>query len=57
MRTNITHPHPALTALAVAAACAAAPAIAIAQAQSNIKPPQVQAWIDVATYSGMGDRA
>lgn len=25
-----------------------------AQAQSNIKPPQAQAWIDVATFSGMG---
>ena len=25
-----------------------------AQAQANIKPPQAQAWIDVATYSGMG---
>jgi hypothetical protein len=24
------------------------------QAQANIKPPQAQAWIDVATYSGMG---
>lgn len=24
-----------------------------AQAQPNIKPPQAQAWIDVATYSGM----
>jgi hypothetical protein len=25
-----------------------------AQTQPNIKPPQAQAWIDVATYSGMG---
>ena len=27
---------------------------ATASAQSNVKPPQAQAWIDVATYSGMG---
>ena len=54
MSTNITHPRSALTALALAAACAAAPATAQPQAQSNIKPPQAQAWIDVATYSGMG---
>lgn len=38
-----------LTALAVAGACGAA----LAQAP-NVKPPQAQAWIDVATYSGMG---
>ncbi len=55
MTANITHPRPALTALAVAAASAvllAAPTLA--QAQTNVKPPQAQAWIDVATYSGMG---
>ena len=47
--------HPALTALGRAAGSAmllAAPALA--QAQPNIKPPQAQAWIGVATYSGMG---
>ena len=54
MTANITHPRPALTALAAAAACAALLAANRVQAQSNIKPPQVQAWIDVATYSGMG---
>ena len=52
MTGKITRSHPALTALAVAAVCAAANAQA--QAQPNIKPPQAQAWIDVATYSGMG---
>lgn len=42
----------ALPALALTTlACAAAvPALA----QSNVKPPQAQAWIDIATYSGMG---
>lgn len=29
-------------------------AVASAQAQSNVKPPEAQAWIDIATYSGMG---
>ena len=37
------------TALAIAGACGAA----LAQSP-NVKPPQAQAWIDVATYSGMG---
>ena len=55
MKMNITQPRPALTALAVAAPCAALLAApALAQAQANVKPPQVQAWIDVATFSGMG---
>ncbi|MBL0148638.1 MAG: hypothetical protein IPP87_07845 [Ideonella sp.] len=47
-----------LTAVCRAAALAAtaltlgmAPAV---RAQSNVKPPQAQAWIDVATYSGFG---
>lgn len=40
---------PALTLSALACA-AALPALA----QSNVKPPQAQAWIDIATYSGMG---
>lgn len=35
------------------AACSLAVATA-AQAQNNVKPPQAQAWIDVATYSGFG---
>lgn len=38
-----------LTACALACLCGAA----FAQT-SNVKPPQAQAWIDVATYSGMG---
>jgi len=38
-----------LTACALACACSAA----LAQ-NTNVKPPQAQAWIDVATYSGMG---
>jgi len=48
-------PH-ALTAVCRAAAiagCSLALASA-ALAQSNVKPPQAQAWIDVATYSGFG---
>lgn len=55
MTAKITRHHPALSALASAAGAVlllAAPAIV--QAQANIKPPQAQAWIDVATYSGMG---
>ena len=39
-----------LTALAL---CAQAPA-ALAQAAGGAKPPVAQAWIDVATFSGMG---
>ena len=35
-------------------ACAVLLALPAAQAQSQIKPPQAQAWIDVATYTGMG---
>ncbi len=35
----------ALTSIAAAAACAQT---------ANVKPPQAQAWIDVATFSGMG---
>ena len=42
----------ALAAAAASALVLTAPALA--QAQANIKPPQAQAWIDVATYSGMG---
>lgn len=42
------HRH-SLTACALACLCGAA----FAQS-SNVKPPQAQAWIDVATYSGMG---
>ena len=46
------HTHSAaLAAAATSAVLLAAPALA--QAQSNVKPPQAQAWIDVATYSGM----
>ena len=41
--------------LAAVAACAALLAVpAVVQAQANVKPPQAQAWIDVATFSGMG---
>jgi hypothetical protein len=41
-----------IAAAAVSAVLLAAPNVAPAQA--NIKPPQAQAWIDVATISGMG---
>lgn len=44
-------------ALAVAAATMAAAGAcgqAMAQASQVVKPPQAQAWIDVATYSGFG---
>ena len=59
MQTSIGRPaSPARTAsAALAAATASAVLLAattLAQAQTNIKPPQAQAWIDVATYSGMG---
>ena len=47
--------HRATSALVVGAACAALfAAPAAVQAQANAKPPQAQAWIDVATFSGMG---
>ena len=55
MTTNPIHRNQCRTALACAVGAtlllAATPP---AQAQSNIKPPQAQAWIDVAPYSGMG---
>ena len=55
MTANITHPRPALTALAVAVGTTLLLTTStLAQAQANIKAPQSQAWIDVATYSGMG---
>jgi len=55
MTHNITHCRPALTTLARAAASTLLLlALTPAQAQSNIKPPQAQAWIDVATVSGFG---
>ena len=45
----------ALTALGLAASSALLLAASPpAQAQANSKPPQAQAWIDVATVSGMG---
>ena len=51
-------PKTALAALAALAKAATSAALLIApalvQAQANVKPPQAQAWIDVATYSGMG---
>jgi hypothetical protein len=40
---------PSLTALAFALACGTS----FAQT-GNVKPPQAQAWVDVATFSGMG---
>ena len=47
--------HRATSALVAGAACAALfAAPAAVQAQANAKPPQAQAWIDVATFSGMG---
>ena len=42
----------AVLAVAVCAALFAVPAVV--HAQANAKPPQAQAWIDVATFSGMG---
>ena len=42
---------PALATVAAAAALAMGAASAAAQ---QVRPPQAQAWIDVATYSGMG---
>ena len=50
MTTKMSRHGRSLTALAASSALLAAPA----QAQPNIKPPQAQAWIDVATVSGMG---
>ncbi len=55
MRNDNPRRPPARKALGLAAGSAlllAAPVFA--QAQPNIKPPQAQAWIDVATYSGVG---
>ncbi len=55
MTKHLTRRHPPLGALAWAASSALLLAATTpAQAQPNIKPPQAQAWIDVATYSGMG---
>jgi len=46
------HPHRAIAiAIAIAVTCAATSVFA---QTGNIKPPQAQAWIDVATFSGMG---
>jgi hypothetical protein len=44
------HPHRAF-AVAVALTCIAA---SVCAQTGNVKPPQAQAWIDVATFSGMG---
>ena len=53
-RSFMPHATP-MAALAAATACAVLlSAPASAQAQTHIKPPQAQAWIDVATYSGNG---
>lgn len=54
MTTNLARRHPPLTVLAVAGCALLLATPAIVQAQAHIKPPQAQAWIDVATYSGMG---
>ena len=55
MTKHLTRRHPPLSALAWAASSALVLAATTpAQAQSNIKPPQVQTWIDVATFSGRG---
>ena len=42
------HPH---RAVAIALTCAA---VSVCAQTGNVKPPQAQAWIDVATFSGMG---
>ena len=55
MTTNPIHRNQCRTALACATgATLLLTAPGLAQAQANIKPPQAQAWIDVATFSGMG---
>ena len=54
MNTKLTHRRPPFTAPAWAACAALLGIPGLVQAQANIKPPQAQAWIDVATYSGMG---
>ncbi|MFT3953335.1 MAG: hypothetical protein QM722_02680 [Piscinibacter sp.] len=44
-----------MNTLPIAVAVALGAGVPLACAQSgNLKPPQAQAWIDVATYSGMG---
>ena len=50
-RPTPTGPHRAARACAIGSLLIAP---VLAHAQSNIKPPQAQAWIDVATFSGMG---
>ena len=55
MTTNPIHRNPCRTALACAAGATLLLTIpGLVQAQANIKPPQAQAWIDVATFSGIG---
>lgn len=44
----------ALAAWAALSVLAVAPAPSPAQTRQVVKPPQAQAWIDVATFSGMG---
>ena len=43
-----------MTVQSAVAVLLAASAVAATAQTSNVKPPQAQAWIDVATYSGMG---
>lgn len=45
---------PVLKRISWATLMAALPALALAQTPSNVKPPVAQAWIDVATFSGLG---
>ena len=40
--------------LVIVASASGLVAAALAQPQQEVKPPQAQAWIDVATFSGMG---
>jgi hypothetical protein len=48
----MSHHHPyRAVAITIAMTCAAASVFA---QTGNVKPPQAQAWIDIATFSGMG---
>ena len=53
MSTHLT-PFAAGLAAGVISTALTAPTSAAAQPQTPVKPPQAQAWIDVATYSGLG---
>ena len=54
MNTKLIYRRPPFTAPTWAACAALLGIPGLVQAQANLNPPQAQAWIDVATYSGMG---